>query len=495
MFHDFAKVLQQAEHGFFTRRILVVGDLMLDRYLWGDVSRISPEAPVPVVRVTRQTETAGGAGNVALNLAGLGARAALAGYVGTDDRAHSLLAVLQRADVETDAVISVPQRVTVTKTRVIGGHQQVVRLDFEETAPMPGWAEERLLQQVHAGLRQADAVILSDYAKGVLTGRVCQEVIGVGRALGVPVLVDPKGSDYRKYRGATAIAPNRQELSAATGAPAEDLDALFAAGERLREELGLDFVAVTLSELGIALLAPGSVERIPSVAREVFDVSGAGDTVMAALAVGLACNLDLHDAVQLANTAAGVVVGKVGTAPIHLPELMEALMAVRPHERPAKVYPLEMLQRQVALWRAQGNRIVFTNGCFDVLHIGHVTLLEQARRLGDRLVVGLNTDRSVRALKGETRPVIHDEDRAYILASLAPVDAVVLFDEETPLELIKSLRPDVLVKGGSYRIEEVVGADEVRSWGGEVVLVPMVEGYSTTQIVQRIQAGTPGARG
>ncbi len=490
MFQDITRVLHQVEHTFATRRILVVGDLMLDRSLWGEVSRLSPEAPVPVVQVTRQTETAGGAGNVALNLAGLGARAVVVGYVGTDTEGSRLLTLLQEAGVNTAPIVTLAHRPTVTKTRVIGGHQQVVRLDYEAASPVAEADERRLLEGVAAALDGVDAVILSDYAKGVLSESVCRRVIAAARDRGLPVLADPKGRDYRKYHGATAIAPNRLELSLATGAPVEDLDALFAAGERLRQELDLSFIAVTLSELGIAVLAPGQVQRVPSVAREVFDVSGAGDTVVATLAVGLASGLERRDAVRLANTAAGVVVAKVGTAPIHLPELLAELRRANLEGRAAKVYPLSLLRHQVEAWRAAGNRIVFTNGCFDVLHIGHLTLLEQARRCGDRLIVGLNSDRSVRALKGETRPVIHDADRAHILSALAPVDAVVLFDEETPLELIRTLRPDVLVKGGSYRLEEVVGAAEVRSWGGEVVLVPVVEGYSTTRIVNRIQAGT-----
>jgi D-beta-D-heptose 7-phosphate kinase/D-beta-D-heptose 1-phosphate adenosyltransferase len=334
-------------------------------------------------------------------------------------------------------------------------------------------------------------VILSDYAKGVLSSAVCRTLLDEARRRGIPTLVDPKGSDFSKYAHATALSPNRLELATATGAPVDDLDALLRAGEQLRAQLHLDFLTATLGELGIALIEPGSVQRYPALARQVFDVSGAGDTVLATLAMGLALGLRRPEVVHLANLAAGVVVGKVGTVPIRRSELLQALLTEQALDLSNKVCDRASLVQKVQRWRAQGERVVFTNGCFDLLHTGHVTYLDRARRHGQRLVVGLNTDRSVRALKGSSRPIIPEQQRATVLAALASVDAVILFDEDTPLDLIKALRPDVLAKGSDYTEERVVGAREVRSWGGEVVLVPLVEGWSTTGVLKKLVSSPP----
>ncbi|MBF0588976.1 MAG: D-glycero-beta-D-manno-heptose 1-phosphate adenylyltransferase, partial [Magnetococcales bacterium] len=331
------------------------------------------------------------------------------------------------------------------------------------------------------------AVILSDYGKGTLSTALCQTIIALAEQREIPVLVDPKGIAWQKYRGATCICPNRLELAAATRHPQEDLNTLLAAGETLRENLGVDFLAVTLSELGLALVqGDGLPRRIPAVAQEVFDVSGAGDTVIATLGAALAGDVPRMDALHLANIAAGVVVGKVGTTPINLPELIASVASEEQRGQSEKIAALEEAARLTARWREQGERVVFTNGCFDLLHAGHVTYLEKARRLGLRLVVGLNTDRSVQTLKGPTRPIIHQEDRARVLAAMASVDLVVLFDDETPLKLINALRPDVLAKGADYTENQVVGAKEVRSWGGEVALVPLVAGRSSSAIVENI---------
>jgi D-beta-D-heptose 7-phosphate kinase/D-beta-D-heptose 1-phosphate adenosyltransferase len=328
--------------------------------------------------------------------------------------------------------------------------------------------------------------VLSDYAKGVLGPELCRALLDAARAQDVPVLVDPKGRDFSRYAGATLVTPNRAELALATGANPADLDAMLAAGRALREQLALTLLVVTLSEQGMALISAEGERLIPAVAREVFDVSGAGDTVIAAFAAGLAAGLGHTDTAHLANLAAGVVVGKVGTAPISGDDLLAAISGEAALEQAAKVMPPAAAADQVRRWQAAGERVVFTNGCFDLLHVGHVTYLERARRYGHRLVVGLNTDRSVRALKGPDRPVIREGDRARVLAALASVDAVVLFDEDTPLELIRHLRPDVLAKGADYREEEVVGAPEVKSWGGQVVLVPLVEDRSTSGIIRRL---------
>jgi D-beta-D-heptose 7-phosphate kinase/D-beta-D-heptose 1-phosphate adenosyltransferase len=336
-------------------------------------------------------------------------------------------------------------------------------------------------------LPAVDVLLLSDYAKGVLSGDLCARLIAAGAARGVPVLVDPKGRDFGRYRGATVLTPNRVELALATGVDAADLDGLLRRAASLRAELGLEVLVLTLGELGMALVAEGGTTRVPALAREVFDVSGAGDTVIATMAAGRAAGLDPLDTAHLANLAAGVVVGHRGTAAITAGELAAAIAGEAALEQAAKVQGLAGMQARVAQWRAGGERIVFTNGCFDLLHVGHVTYLERARRHGQRLVVGLNSDRSVRALKGPRRPLIGEQDRARVLAALAAVDGVVLFDEATPIELIRALRPDVLAKGADYREEDVVGAAEVKGWGGQVVLVPLVADQSTTGIVARLR--------
>lgn len=465
---------------------LVIGDLMLDRYLWGKVERVSPEAPVPVVLLDRENFRPGGAANVAANLAGLGLSCRLLGAIGNDDTGRLLLDAVAQSGVGTAFIVRLEARPTITKTRIIGGHQQILRVDRESSVAFD--AEE--LQLLEAAVRQAMAehpaiVVLSDYAKGVLHPVICQLVIGLAAAAGVPVLVDPKGRDYSKYQGATALTPNRRETSEACGGISE-INELLDAAERLRCELALDFLAVTRSEEGISLIEDGQRLHIPAMAQQVFDVSGAGDTVIATLAAGMVAGLDHYDALHLANLAAGIVVGKVGTVPIDREELLAALVTEGAQEQAGKVCDLSHLLQKVAAWRASGQRIVFTNGCFDLLHAGHVTYLEAARRRGDRLIVGLNTDRSVSALKGPSRPVIHEDDRARVMAALEAVDAVILFDEDTPLDLIRAIRPEVLVKGSDYTEDQVVGGVEVKSWGGEVALVPIVPGRSTSRIIGKL---------
>ncbi|MGO9445397.1 MAG: D-glycero-beta-D-manno-heptose-7-phosphate kinase [Thiobacillaceae bacterium] len=471
--------------------VLVVGDVMLDRYLWGTVERISPEAPVPVIRLGEETERLGGAANVAANLAGLGVDTLLAGRIGNDPDGARLQGLLREAGIDTAGLVEDSSYATICKTRVIGGHQQMIRLDREQLG-VPSIEAEGLLQEKVIALiesRRPAAMVLSDYAKGVLTPRVCRVLIDTARHNGIPVLVDPKGRDYGKYRGVTTLTPNLRELSEACGVPAHDLDALLAAGERMARELALDFLAFTRGEAGISLLVPGKEPaHLPATARQVFDVSGAGDTVIATLAAGLVAGLAPVEALELANFAAGSVVAKIGTVPVTRDELLIELEHHEGVEQADKIRNLEALLRQLAVWRQGGARIVFTNGCFDLLHAGHVTYLEQARLLGDRLVLGLNTDRSVRALKGQNRPVIHEADRARVLAALESVDAVVLFDEDTPLDLIRAVRPDVLVKGNDYRDDQVVGGADIKAWGGRVVLVPVVPGRSSSNIIDKLDA-------
>jgi D-beta-D-heptose 7-phosphate kinase/D-beta-D-heptose 1-phosphate adenosyltransferase len=331
-------------------------------------------------------------------------------------------------------------------------------------------------------------IVLSDYAKGVLSEGICRAIIDEARRLHVPVVVDPKGRDFIRYRGATTICPNARELSEATGESASDLDRLLSAGQAMVASLNLQYMLVTLSDKGIAILRQDSRHHVPAAARQVFDVSGAGDTVVAVIAAAIAAGIPIELAVQIANLAAGIVIGKVGTVPIQREELLGALSDEAEADGSDKVIPLEPLLAQVAGWRARGLQVVFTNGCFDLLHVGHIALLEQARRMGDRLVVAVNSDRSVRELKGTGRPVVRQQDRARILSAISAVDAVVIFDESTPLRLIEAIRPDVLVKGSDYVEDEVVGAAEIRGWGGRLELVPKIAGRSTTHLVDGSRA-------
>jgi len=478
------EAIHQIEQEWPTKRLLVVGDVMVDKYIWGDVRRISPEAPVPVVRTTHQSEQPGGAANVAMNLANLGASVTLVGFTGGDHDEAQLAANLKALGIEP-AFVCCEGFPTITKTRILGGRQQMLRLDNENLGRRQEIDHDRLLATVLEKLPVCHALLLSDYAKGVLAPRICELLIAEARKRAIPVLVDPKTADFQRYRGATTICPNLQELSAASQQDIGDLEGVFAAGERMVSEFDLEYLTVTLSDKGIAIIRPGNRFVAPAVARQVFDVSGAGDTVIAVLALCVASGLPLEPSVQLANMAAGIVVGKVGTVPVEKHELLTALAPDIALHGESKVLTREELLRRVAVWRASGERVVFTNGCFDWLHVGHIAVLEQSRRQGDRLIVAVNSDVSVKRLKGPRRPVVGQAERARVLAALAAVDAVVIFDEATPLGLILATKPDVIVKGGDYVEETVVGAKEVRSWGGKVTIVPALEGHSTTNLIQR----------
>lgn len=484
MIQDLHRILQLVQGEWRHQRVLVIGDLMLDRYIWGGVERISPEAPVPVVRVDLKNERPGGAANVAMNIAELGAKATLLGFCGDDAEGRTLTQLLQNAGVQAE-MVAVPMYPTTSKLRIIGGKQQMLRLDTERADGYPADAYAALFDHLDACIGTADAVILSDYAKGLLTEQMCQKAIRAARTKGIPVLVDPKQRSFERYRGATTICPNLSELSAVTGISGRDLDEILAAGQKLVSDLELESLTTTLSEKGIALLRPDSRFIAPAAARQVFDVSGAGDTVIATLALALAGGLRMDIAVQLANVSAGIAVSKVGTVPVTREELLISLMPQVELQAQEKVLSLEALRARIAAWRSAGQSVVFTNGCFELLHIGHITLLEDSRREGDRLVVAINSDASVQKLKGPTRPIVGERERARILAALSAVDAVVIFDDPTPLRLVEALRPDVIVKGGDYREETIVGAKEVRSWGGRVKIVPIVEGFSTTKLIAK----------
>lgn len=479
------RVAEVIERGFHGQRVLVIGDLMLDRYLWGMVEKVSPEAPVPVVRLDHKSHTAGGAANVAANLSSLGCKVSVIGVLGADEDGRQLLELLQRSNINTSAIFSMTDRPTICKTRILGGRQQMLRLDVENCGELSLELNRLILSGFHAQVSGCAAIILSDYAKGVLSDSVCQAIIRRGRELRIPIFVDPKGLNYAKYAGCDVISPNRMELAQATSTDHRDLEILLQKGQQLRSELQFGHVVVTLGELGITLLEADGIYRFPARARQVFDVSGAGDTVIATIAAATAAGLHLHEAIRLGNLAAGIVIGKLGTVPISKDELLAAIASDEEKNQAKKVCGLEALLQRVARWRVAGERIVFANGCFDLLHVGHLALLEQAKHEGDRLVVALNTDRSIRALRMAGRPVITEDARARLVAALPYVDAVVLFDEETPLNLIRAVRPSVLVKGEDYTEEEVVGANEIKSWGGRVALIALVEGCSTTAILKR----------
>lgn len=469
-----------------TSRLLCVGDVMLDRYVYGEVERISPEAPIPVMRIRRETAMLGGAGNVVCNMVALGASVAFVSLVGKDEGGREVARLLSGLPRAQARLVTEPGRQTPIKTRYVAAGQQLMRADLESVDPIGPAAAERLLEEVAGALDGAAALVVSDYAKGALPPPVLARLIAMAAAAGVPAIVDPKGRDYTVYRGAALLTPNRKELSEATGMGVDGDEAVVAAARRLVDTCGVGAVLVTRSQDGMSLVAAGEVHHLPAEAREVFDVSGAGDTVVAALSAALAVGARLPDAAALANIAAGIVVGKAGTA-VALPgEIAARLTRHEQWHGGGKVMTLPQALDAVGGWRLKGLRVGFTNGCFDLLHPGHISLLAQARAACDRLVVGLNTDASVVRLKGPARPVQPEQARATVLASLAAVDAVVPFDQDTPLDLIEALRPDVLVKGADYTVETVVGADLVQGYGGKVLLAELLDGFSTTGTIARI---------
>ncbi len=465
--------------------VLVVGDAMLDRYVYGMVERISPEAPIPVVRVERDLAMPGGAGNVVRNLTALGAAVAFVSVVG-DDQAGSDLTGLVGGQPGVEPWLLVQGgRTTTVKTRYFASGQQLLRADQEDRSPIHDKLAERLLRIARDAMIATSVTVLSDYQKGALTPATASGLIAAARAAGRRVIVDPKGCDYAPYAGADVITPNRRELSEATAMPVDSEAEIDAAALALRKRHGFGAVLVTRSEDGMTLVDGNGTQHFPAEAAEVFDVSGAGDTVVATLAAGLAAGLELPVAVRLANIAAGVVVGKIGTAVARGSDLLAALSPQGGALR--KIVTREAAAEQVERWRRMGYRTGFTNGCFDLLHPGHVHLLEQARAACDRLVVGINSDASVRRLKGPTRPVQPEAARAAVLGSLASVDLVCIFDEDTPVSLIGAIRPELLVKGADYTMETVVGADLVKSWGGKVMLADLLPGHSTTATVERLR--------
>ncbi len=485
---DLAKTLD----GLKGATVLCIGDVMLDRFVEGTVNRISPEAPIPILSVKGERETLGGAANVARNVSALGATCRLIGVAGLDDSAHRLTALIgDLPGVEADIIVA-NDRPTAIKTRYIAGLSQILRTDRETIAPLPEDTAKSVEASAARAIEGAGALILSDYGKGVLSDSLIATLISKARDAGIPVIVDPKGKDFSRYRGADLVTPNRAELALASDMPTGDDDAVIAACRKVVSECGIGGVLATRSEQGMTLFRNGDdgrIDHIPTRAREVFDVAGAGDTVVAALATGLAAGLAPPVAAQLANRAAGIVVGKTGTAVAYPGEILSDEDEHGRHQTERKVLKWDEAQDRVAVWRRAGKSVGFTNGCFDLLHPGHIALIGQARGACDRLIVGLNSDASVKRLKGQDRPVQGESARATVLAALEHVDLVVIFDQDTPLELITALQPDVLVKGADYTKDQVVGADIVEARGGRVVLADLVAGQSTTATIAKLSSG------
>ncbi|MFZ9659649.1 MAG: D-glycero-beta-D-manno-heptose-7-phosphate kinase [Arcobacteraceae bacterium] len=463
-------------------KILVIGDLMIDHYLWGNCSRISPEAPVQVVDIKKETTVLGGAGNVVNNLRALGANVTVMSVIGNDEVASELSMMLDNLGCERFLILD-DKRKTTKKSRIIASHQQVVRYDRESKNEIDMQSEKSLNIKVFETIHEYDLVILSDYGKGVLTETLVNRIIFAANGANIKVLIDPKGDDYRKYKGAYLLTPNKAEATLATGIDIIDDSSLMAALKKLRDVADLSIPMITLSEDGIAILVNEKIIKKPTVAREVYDVTGAGDTVIASLGYSLAKNDNIEKSVEFANLAAGVVVGKLGSATATIDEIEEYKSTLHKSSIESHIKTFDEITSIVDRLKGKGKKIVFTNGCFDILHRGHVSYLDVAKSFGDVLILGLNSDDSVRRLKGDSRPINNQEDRGFILAALESVDYVVNFYEDTPYELIKLIKPDVLVKGADYEDKEVVGSDIA----SEVRLVTFIDGKSTTSTIDKIK--------
>ena len=463
-------------------KILVIGDLMIDKYLWGECTRISPEAPVQIINVKNETKVLGGAGNVAHNLVTLGSYVEVLSIIGGCEISNELRNLFRKINLGTDYLIEQKDRVTSKKTRIISSQQQVIRYDIESDEDISAVSEKRLIDIFKSIISKFELVILSDYGKGVITNYVAQEVIKVANYYGIKVIVDPKGSDYSKYSSAYLLTPNKKEASEATGINISDKNSLKAALIHLKDFCKLHTSLITLSEDGIAIFDE-QFRSHPTVAREVFDVTGAGDTVIAALGYALAAKKDIDSAVVLANLAAGVVVGKIGSATTSFKEIIKYESLLNNSDCEESVLSSEKFIEILEILRKSEKKIVFTNGCFDILHMGHVKYLEKAKKLGDILVVGVNSDDSVKRLKGKNRPINPLNDRCCVIASLKSVDFVIPFEEDTPIELITAIVPDILVKGGDYKEKKVVGEEIAK----ELVLIDFLEGRSTSNTITKIK--------
>ena len=462
--------------------ILVIGDLMIDHYLWGKCERISPEAPVPVINIQKENSALGGAGNVLNNLKTFGAEVSVISVIGNDSIANELKEMLENIDIKTDMLIEEENRKTTKKSRLIASQQQVLRYDNESIENISKKSSSKILEVVIKKISDYDALVLSDYGKGVLTEELTQEIISISNKNKVKVFVDPKGDDYSKYKNAYAITPNKKEAIEATNIDIKDNETLEEAIKKLKNDCKLEIALITLSENGIAIY-DDKLRIKPTVAKEVYDVTGAGDTVISSIAFAITNGLDIDEAVNFANLAAGVVVSKIGSSTATLDEIYEYESSLHKSDSFSHIKTFGEIKTIGKVLHSKRKKIIFTNGCFDILHAGHVKYLEVAKSYGDILILGLNSDKSVKKLKGQNRPINNQEDRAYLLAAMEAVDYVVIFEEETPYELIKLIKPNILVKGGDYKGKEVIGTDIV----DEIRLVQFVEGKSTTNIIQRIQ--------
>jgi len=464
-------------------KILVIGDLMIDHYLWGECERISPEAPIPIVNIDDENTVLGGAGNVVNNLVALGAHTDILSVIGDCDIANELGTLLSNINVSTNHLVKEKGRLSSKKSRIIASHQQVIRYDRESDYDISEKSQQTLFDQYKKILKQYDIVLLSDYGKGVLTDSLTRDLIQEANNLGIKVLVDPKGINYFKYSGAYLLTPNKKEASLATNIDIIDDSSLLRAITQLKEKCSLNVSLITLSENGVAIY-DNDLRVHPTMAREVYDVTGAGDTVLATLGYALSSNYDIDQAVEFANLAAGVVVGKIGSATASIDEINDYKSSLHQSSSEEHIKTLIEIEVLSTKLKDKGKKIVFTNGCFDILHAGHVRYLETAKSFGDILMVGVNSDKSVRTLKGETRPINSEQDRALLIASLEAVDYVIIFNEDTPYELIKAIKPHTLVKGGDYEGQKVVGQDLV----SELRLVNFIEGKSTTRTIEKIQS-------
>ena len=471
---------------FSKAQVLCVGDVMLDRFTYGSVDRISPEAPIPILKIERETTMLGGAGNVLRNMSALGTKGVFISVIGNDIAGKELIKRVGKEENFEPHILLEDDRETTLKKRFIAGFQQLLRTDRESVKPISPQIENDLVARFDEALDDVNTVVLSDYKKGVFSKDLLQNLIAQANKNNKNIVIGPKGTDYSFYSGATILTPNLSELSAAIGKDISTLDEILSAARFLIKEYKIKAILVTRSQDGMTLVQEKNYHHFSAVAQKIFDVSGAGDTVVATLATAISSGAELHESVFLANIAAGVVVGKIGTATIKREELRSAIREKNRGAKNTKLFSKNRMAEQAENWRLEDKKIGFTNGCFDLLHPGHLSLLRQARQACDYLIVGLNSDDSVKRLKGEARPIQSETARADILASLSDVDAVIIFSEDTPLETIKIIRPDVIVKGADYKAEDVVGGDFVKSYGGKIVLASLIQGQSTTSTVKKI---------
>ena len=485
---DSSTPLLTSSIGYLTKaKVLCIGDVMLDRFVYGDVERISPEAPIPVFNIGSNKLMLGGAGNVACNLAGLGAKIQFITIVGDDQAGEDIKKLMGAIPNAKLKLIIEKQRRTSIKTRFVAGGQQMMRTDDETVYPITKESKQKIIKLVYSALNSCTALILADYAKGILTPEITKEIIKLAKKASVPIIVDPQGSSYEKYRGADIVTPNRKELSLATSMPVNNDGQIIVAARTLISKNKIGSILVTRSSDGMTIIDQKNSETFKAEAREVFDVSGAGDTVVATIGASLSAGIDLRQAVRLANISAGIVVAKTGTAVAYAADIIQLLEEREFSDKDTKIFNTKSVLTHLKYWRSQDLKIGFTNGCFDLLHPGHIATINTAKAACDKLIVGLNNDASIRRLKGEQRPIQTEKIRAQILAALKSVDAIVIFPDNTPIKVIKALKPDVFIKGADYKINEIPEAQIVTAYGGTILLAEFEKGHSTTATIARLK--------